>query len=188
MMQSSRFLMFHSDDVPGPSADIDHPTSHKQCLLPHGRVWAVRDTLLIDPSAKDNVHSARFRWPEALTMVDVKKEIDYLYQLYPMRGLNQMLAYTNANLHSNGHVLLTRGEYLKYLGLRLAMVCERKRGPITIYWEQGVQPGGTIYTGADFGGRFGMTRHRFQNITQCLSFADPKPAVRVEDVSTTITL
>ena len=173
--------MFHSDDVPGPSADIDHPTSHKQSLLPHGRVWAVRDTLLIDPSAKDNVHSARFWWPQALTMVDVKKEIDYLYQLYPMKGLNQMLAYTNANLHSNGHVLLTRGELSKYLGLRLAMVCERKRGSITIYWEQGVQPSGTVYTGADFGGRFGMTRHRFQNIhvTQCLSFADPKPAVRM---------
>lgn len=42
--------------------------------------------------------------------------------------------------------------------------------------NKGVQPGGTVYTGADFGGRFGMTRHQFQNITQCLSFADPKPA------------
>ena len=43
--------------------------------------------------------------------------------------------------------------------------CECKRGPITVYLEQGVQPVGTVYTGADFGGRFGMTRHRFQNIT-----------------------
>ena len=84
MMQSS--TIFHSNDVPGPAAEIDNSTSHKQSLLPHGRLWAVRDTLLIDPSAKDYVHSARLRWPEALNMVDVKKEIDYLYQLYPMRG------------------------------------------------------------------------------------------------------
>ena len=55
MMQSS--TIFHSNDAPGPAAEIDNSTSHKQSLLPHGRLWAVRDTLLIDPSAKDYVHS-----------------------------------------------------------------------------------------------------------------------------------
>ena len=46
--------LFHSNDVhvPGPASEIDHPTSHKQSLLPHGRLWAIRDALLIDPSAK----------------------------------------------------------------------------------------------------------------------------------------
>jgi hypothetical protein len=67
MMQSSRtciFFMFNSDDVPGPSADIDHPTSHKQSLLPHGHVWAVRDTLLIDPSAPQNTNMYALSWKD----------------------------------------------------------------------------------------------------------------------------
>ena len=34
-----------------------------------------------------------------------------------------MLAYTDANLHTNSH---TRGEFLKFLGLRLAMVWSEK--------------------------------------------------------------
>ena len=55
MMQSSTiFFIFHSSDVPGPAAEIDHPTNHKQSLLPHRRLWAVRDTLLIDPSENNN--------------------------------------------------------------------------------------------------------------------------------------
>ena len=56
--------MFHSDDVPGPSADIDHPASHKQSLLPHRRVWAVRDTLLFDPSAQQNTNMYALGWKD----------------------------------------------------------------------------------------------------------------------------
>ena len=42
---------------------------------------------------------------------------------------------------------------------------------------------GSVYTGADFGGRFGMTKHRFQDITNCFSFTVPHDGVGADDVS-----
>ncbi|KAL5492030.1 hypothetical protein EMCRGX_G017418 [Ephydatia muelleri] len=71
---------------------------------------------------------------------------------------------------------LGKGEFIKYLGLQLAMTCEPKRGPIPVYWQVGDEPG-SVYTGADFGGRFGMTRHRFQDIANCFSFTVPRNGV-----------
>ena len=51
---------------------------------------------------------------------------------------------------------LDKGEFFKFLGLRLAMACEPKRGPIHVYWKTGSEPG-SVFKGADFG-HYGMTR------------------------------
>ena len=61
-------------------------------------------------------------------------------------------------------------------------VLAKKRGPIT------AKEYGLVIRYILVGGRFGMTRHRLQNTTQCLSLTDPTSAVRVEDVSTKITM
>eukprot|EP00731_Ephydatia_muelleri_P014044 Em0007g1354a len=73
------------------------------------------------------------------------------------------------------------GKLFKYLGLRLAMACEPKRGSIAVYWDEGLQPG-TIYSVASFGTRFEMSRYLFENITQCLSLEDPQPGIRVDEI------
>ena len=80
---------------------------------------------------------------------------------------------------------LPKVNFLSILGLQLAMACEPKRGSIAAYWDKDLQPG-TIYSGASFGERFGMSRHRFENITQCLSLEDPQPAIRVDEVGSQV--
>ena len=98
-----------------------------------------------------------------------------------------MLMCTNLNMARKNLHPLGKGEFIKYLGLRLAMTCEPKRGPIPVYWQVGDEPG-SIYTGADFGGRFGMTRHWFQDIKNCFSFTVPRDDVGADDVSGTCIL
>ena len=91
--------------------------------------------------------------------------------MYPMCGLDSMLQHTNQNAVANGiSQCVNKGEFLKFLGLRLAMACEPRRGPISVYWET-CSEAGTVYTGADFGSRFKMSRHRFQDILKVFSFA-----------------
>ena len=89
------------------------------------------------------------------------------------------------NMLTHSYIPLTKGEFFKYLGLRLAMACEPKRGAIPVYWDEGLQPG-TIYSGGSFGERFGMSSYRFENITQCLSLEDPQHAIRVEEVGSQV--
>ena len=96
-------------------------------VSPHGRQWTPRKELLIDPGSKP---SARFRWPEAQRGIGTKKEVDYFYKFYSVRGIGKTLEYTNVNMLTHSYIPLTKGKFFKYLGLRLAMACEPKRGAI----------------------------------------------------------
>ena len=112
-----------------------------------------------------------------------KTNFDYFSLMYPMCGLDSMLQNTNQNAVANGiSQCVSKGEFLKFLGLRLAMACEPRRGPISVYWETGSEAG-AVYTGADFGSRFKMSRHRFQDIQKVFSFAPPHNDVHTSDVS-----
>ena len=57
----------------------------------------------------------------------------------------------------------------------------QKWNPSLLGWDEGLEPG-TIYSGASFGTHFGMSGHRFENITQCLCLEDPQPGIRVDEV------
>ena len=46
-----------------------------------------------------------------------KKEVDYCYQFYPVRGIGKTLEYTNVNMLTHSYIPLTKGEFFKYLGL-----------------------------------------------------------------------
>ena len=96
-----------------------------------------------------------------------------------------MVMYTNLNMVRNSLPPHGKVEFIKYLGLRLAMTFEPRRGPIPVYWQVGDEPGWVSITSADFGGQFGMTRHRFQDITNCFSFTVPCDDVGANDVSGT---
>ena len=176
------------DEIPGCDVGMSGTSTESHpLLLPHGRQWCKLETLSIDPSIGQRYHSnARFHWPNLVDQHQ-KTNADYFMLFYPMRGLSNMLMFTNLNMARKNLPPLGKGEFIKYLGLRLAMTCEPKRGPIPVYWQVGDEPG-SVYTGADFGGRFGMTRHRFQDITNCFSFTVPRDGVGADDVSGTYIL
>ena len=153
------------DEIPGSGSGMDGTSNESHpLLLPHGRQWCKLVTLSSDHchvTIGQRYHSnARLHWPNLVDQHQ-KTYADYFMLFYPMRGLSNMLMCTNLNMARNSLPPLGKGEFIKYLGLRglrLAMTCEPKRGPIPVYWQVGNEPG-SVYTGADFGGQFRMTRH-----------------------------
>ena len=100
-----------------------------------------------------------------------------------MREFNDILGHTNAILAEEKKSPVSKGELLKFLGLRLAMAADSKRGGVPTYFQQ-TQEEGTIYTPPDYGNRFHMSRHRFQDISSSLRLAPPAdpshgPVVRI---------
>jgi hypothetical protein len=161
-------------------AEWEHPD-----LNPHGRRWEELENVLIDPSAgKVYNQDAYIRWG-ALAQMENKTEMDYFNLFYPFDSLEDTIKHTNTNLASKGYSEITKGELLRYFGIRLAMCVQPVRGPISTYWNETIDPNGVELPMA-YGKRFKMARHRFENITSCLSFNTPVSAITTSEVSVTI--
>ncbi|OWY95099.1 hypothetical protein PHMEG_00034987, partial [Phytophthora megakarya] len=78
---------------------------------------------------------------------------------------------TNESLSSRRHRTIKAGDWFKWIGLRLAMALEPRPGPVRVYWETEARDG-FIGTPPCFGQRFGMSRHCFEQIMNCMSFSD----------------
>ncbi|KAF4044572.1 Transposase IS4 [Phytophthora infestans] len=93
------------------------------------------------------------------------------YLMYPMETLNKMLQYTNANLAVSKYRAIDEGDWFRWIGIRLAMAIEPRRGPTRVYWESEAKDG-FVNIPANFGERFRMSRHAFENIIYTFAFAD----------------
>ena len=58
---------------------------------------------------------------------------------------------------------------IKFLGITLAMSLENTRGGVIAYWDDDEDLGETIYQKKNYKSRFGMTRHRFQDLRSNLA-------------------
>ena len=94
-----------------------------------------------------------------------------------------MLMCTNLNMARKNLPLLGKGKCIKYLGLRLAMTCEPKRGPIPVYWQVGV----SIYR-CRLWWSVWNDKAPVQDKTNCFSFTVPRDDVGADDVSGTYIL
>ena len=90
--------------------------------------------------------------------------------MWPTNTIEEMLHETNKRL-GDKRKTLTKGEFFKWLGIRLAMACEPRRGPIDVYWKEEYEVG-SVFSPPCYNSRFNMTRHRFQEITQYLTFTN----------------
>jgi hypothetical protein len=150
-------------------------------LNPNDREWKHLENLLIDPAANIFTRNAHLKWPDLLAHKPEKTELEYFSLMFPTHSLRTMLHHTNFELLRRNKPELSHGEYFVALGGRLMMVCESRRGPLEEYWNTGCEEG-SVYTGADFGTRLGMSRHRFQDIFSCLSFSGRHGTHAVDDV------
>ena len=67
---------------------------------------------------------------------------------------------------------------MKFLGITLAMGLETTRGGVKAFWDDDEDLTGTIYQNKNYKTRFGMSRHRFQEIRTCLAMGgDPANVV-----------
>lgn len=148
------------------------------------RRWEQIPSLHIDENGNKTRHFPKLIWP-SLFRDEHKHIIDYFYLMWPMDTVQDMIHLTNKGLVAKKKAALTKGEFFKWLGIRLAMAIEPRRGPITVYWEHDIHEG-SIFTPPDYERRFGMSRHRFQDITSSITFSERKKEVHVDSVSTFI--
>ena len=142
---------------------------------PNGVQWVIKeDGIPIDPAQGERQHEPYIHWP-CLLRDQPRRIVDHFYLMYPMVGMPTTLRHINECMDSKGKQHVSKGEFIKWLGLRVAMAAEPRRGPITVYWQHSFEEG-TVFSPADYGTRFGMSRHRFQDITSALSFAPLKSA------------
>lgn len=92
-----------------------------------------------------------------------------------MIGMPTTLRLINECMDIKGKQHVSGGEFIKWLGLRVAMAAEPTRGPITVHWQHSYEEG-TVFSPADYGTRFAMSRHHFHDITSALNFAPLKSA------------
>jgi hypothetical protein len=92
-----------------------------------------------------------------------------------MGFLAEMVRNTNWKLTQNSWSPTSSQEFLKYLGLRLAMSVEPRRGGISAYFRSDLSSGvdKTIRTCPCYKEKFGMSESRFRQLTKCLQISHP---------------
>jgi hypothetical protein len=118
---------------PPPEADVD------PLLLPNGVLWEEIEGVNIEKhphkfGRKSTIHMPR-------TRVDrVEKVEDYFNAMFPLQEVDKIVAGTNLALAAKNKNLTCKGEILKYLGIRLASVLERRRGSVRSWFAEGHVP------------------------------------------------
>ena len=132
--------------------------------------------LSVDPAVNAYTGITELKWGTTLEGVENSKRMEYyFYLMFPMDSIPSILEYTNINLLTKKKAPLTKGEIIKWLGIRLAMAVEPRRGPLPTYWKSESDVG-VVSTAANYEGRFGMKLSRFTDISSCLQLAqEPKP-------------
>lgn len=139
-----------------------------EVLKPHGQEYQIIEDLNIDPKANLRYsNNARFNFPAGEGFEEYK-DIDrpiaeYFYLLFPMPIINQIIRLTNLEIRSTEYpdylrVDLTKGEFFKWIGIKLAMVLTPLRGGIDAYFAVESEPG-TVYEPGNYGKRFGMSKN-----------------------------
>lgn len=103
------------------------------------------------------------------------KEVDYFYLLFPMEQLQIICKLTNVYLEANRHSLLSKGEFLRFLGIRLSTTLTPMPG-LRSYWEAEINPESGFPPG-NFLARFGMNYNRFITIQKCLTISQKSTEV-----------
>jgi hypothetical protein len=149
------------------------------------RIWTKVQNLTTDP-ANNNIYSksTHFNWQYLRGhLLDEQPSIlDYFRLFYPEDTNIILLEKTNAELSKEGLAELSLGEWYKYIGIRLTMAVEHRRGEIKHYWD--VHTGDcSVKTAADYGNRFKMTHQRFEKINSSFRFAEANVVITPSTVS-----
>ena len=170
----------HGDDDSSDSdSSIGSEDNVDDRLSPHGQYYEEMEELVFNESGRNRyAEPARFIFPanEGFDQFpDVEKPIvEYFYLVFPMIFINIILAATNTVLTASNYSeyvkrQLDKGEFLKWIGIRLCMVLTPLRGGIDAYFAVGSAEG-TVYEGGNYGRRFGMPKNRFKAIQESLRF------------------
>ncbi|EGZ17062.1 hypothetical protein PHYSODRAFT_388917, partial [Phytophthora sojae] len=113
----------------------------------HGRMWVPCDSVSVDAGCQFSSRSTTFLWPAHVHLGE-KSLIKYFYIMYPMGTLNETIRLTNNNLAASSFRSIGPGDFFRWIGIRC------------------------VNTPSNYGERFQMTRHCFEQIMYALSFSD----------------
>ncbi len=116
--------------------------------------------------------AAYFKWPVQSHGLE-KNPFSYFLLFWPNDVMNRIVQLTSAKLQEKGRPPLTKGEMYKWLGIRLYMCLHPVRGSLPTYWNDSKENGSTFMP-HNMKQVSGMSRHRFENITEMLCIYEPE--------------
>jgi hypothetical protein len=115
--------------------------------------------------------NTRFSWPMNLIGLE-KAPFDYFLLFWDKAVLETMVRHTSDNLQTENKAPLSKGELLKYFGIRLYMSINPIRGSLDRYWAKNTEIDSPLWIAHNVGERLKMSLSRFNLITKCLSMVD----------------
>ena len=167
----------------GERGQSGHPQLGNQTILENGRGyrWVVRDEIRNDNFAHRPRQQPYWKW-QGENAAGPHSFYDYWFDQIKYVQLDEWVKYTNIELLNNRKLRPTnRGELLKFLGMRLASVLERRRGGVEGCFAARVSSSSssssrsyTIFEGGDYESRFEMSKTRYKKLTAALRFNEPQ--------------
>jgi hypothetical protein len=102
----------------------------------------------------------------------VEPIIDYMYATFPMIELDKMVEGSNIKLTEKRKPLTNKGEQLKWIGIRLVSILERRRGNVRSWFDDGTEPDSVLRKG-NYAALYGMTATRFIDLNNCMQLRPP---------------
>jgi Transposase IS4 len=145
--------------------------------MPNGRQWQQVGPKNFETQQIYDQHT-RLVWPATnIKSYDQRTPLDYFLLSFPSTEWISMRRNTNIILERRHETPTTKGELVKWFGLRLIMSIEPRRRGVTSHWEtegerqEDESEQESVLTPGNFKSRFGMARNRFQDISSALRLA-----------------
>ena len=93
--------------------------------------------------------------------------------MFPGAALTEIIEQTNNNMSrfNEDSASIKKGEFLKFLGIRIAMAIDPIRGHRNNYWNNTADLSSIILP-RSYGSRFGMSKNRFNDINHYLTITN----------------
>ncbi|GMF35412.1 unnamed protein product [Phytophthora fragariaefolia] len=98
-------------------------------VIVNGCVWAPSEGVNLDQAAHMQSYQTAFRWP-ALLELGERTFVKYFYLMYPMSSVPSTIENRNNNLRVPNYRTISEGEQFRWIGIRLAMAMEPRRGSL----------------------------------------------------------
>jgi hypothetical protein len=119
------------DNENGDESEDSDEREVGELIIAHEREWSPCKNVDVDRRATVPPYYTTFKWPQWLELGD-RKLIDFFYLMYPLCTVKETLRLTSAKLTNRKQRVLTEGELFKWLGIRLAMTLQPRRGPMSV--------------------------------------------------------
>ena len=155
---------------PPITANLSSQDDDSSIITAHEQLWRRNGEVMFDVMTKYQ-QKAHLLWPDDVSHISSRKVLDYFELMFPLEIVSDALTHTNGELARRGKPEdFTVQDFWTYLGIRLAITVVGGNKPIPEYWRDKEES--HIFDPAyDFGSRFNMRRHRFEEISSCLRFA-----------------